>query len=161
AVDVAIVAIAAVAAVAVKTDWSVAVHRAQAVALTSLLAPITIAVFWRMGIYRQTWRLAGIDEFSRACASAIVVVVVAMAARSVLMMRDVSVSLLASFAMIHVLLLMGCRASYQILAASRWRIGQRGTPVLIYGAGRHGVTALCELAASDGGPLRPVAFIDD
>src|SRR5262249_44529297 len=148
---VAIVAIAAVAAVAVKTDWSVAGHRAQAGALTSLLAPITIAVVWGMGIYPPTWRLAGIAGFSGACARAIVVGVVAMTARSVLMMRDVSVSLLASFAMIHVLLLIGCRASYQILAASRWRIGQRGTPVLIYGAGRHGVTALCELATADGG----------
>src|SRR5262249_1602895 len=62
---------------------------------------------------------------------------------------------------IHVGWLAGCRGSYQALAASRWRIGQRGPPVLIYGAGRHGVTALCELATADGGPLRPVAFIDD
>lgn len=160
-VDVMIVAAAAVAAVAVKTDWNVATHGGTAVALASLVAPITIGVFWSMGVYRQSWRLAGADEFSRACVAVLVTTLIAGTVRTVLAIPHLPVSLLVLFALVDLVLLIACRSSYQVLAASRWRVGRGGTPALIYGAGRRGVAALAELAAAADGALRPVAFIDD
>jgi len=160
-VDILIVAAAAVIAVTLKADGQLAENPSIAIGLASLLAPITIVVFWRMGVYRQSWRLAGADEFSRACTGVLISTLLGATVRTALVMRDPSISLLVVFATVHLVLLIGCRASYQLFAAGSWRSAHRGAPVLIYGAGRRGLTALSELTASVESQWRPVAFVDD
>ena len=54
-VDVVIVAVAGVGAVSLKTGALMG-NRAEAFGMVAALAPVTIAVFWRMGLPR-TWRL--------------------------------------------------------------------------------------------------------
>jgi UDP-GlcNAc:undecaprenyl-phosphate/decaprenyl-phosphate GlcNAc-1-phosphate transferase len=160
-VDLIIVAIAAVAAVALKTDWNLMAHRAEALGMIAALAPVTIVVFWRMGLYRGTWRLAGIDDFVRASCGVLVASLLSMTVRMLLTLSVPSVSLFSIYALAAVIFVTGSRASYQILAASRWRVARTGLPTLIYGAGRKGASALRELAADPAATLRPVAFIDD
>lgn len=161
-VDVMIVTVAALTAVALKTDeWSPAVTHGAAFPMIAVLAPITIIVFSRMSLYRGTWRLAGIDDFVRACCAVFVSTLLGLTARMLLAPGEPSMSVFSIYALVAVMLVTASRASYQILAASRWRAVRTGAPTLIYGAGRKGATALRELAADTLGTLRPVAFIDD
>ena len=160
-VDLMIVATAAVLAVALKTDWSVVDSRREVFSMVGVLAPVTISVFWRMGLYRGTWRLAGVDDFVRAGCGVLIAAVLGMTARMLLSLAQPSLSLFSIYALVAIVLVTGSRASYQVLQACRWREGTAGSPTLIYGAGRKGATALRELAADPSSALRPVAFIDD
>src|SRR5206468_11954795 len=107
-----------------------------------------------------TWRVAAAYDFARACCAVFVATLLAFSARMILFPQDPAASVFAIYALLSGLLVIGSRASYQILAASRWRAGETGTPTLIYGAGRKGATAFREMAGNPGA-LRPVAFIDD
>jgi hypothetical protein len=160
-VDAAIVALAAVAAVALKTDFEVAANRHEALGMIATLVPVAIAVFWQMGLYRGTWRLASIDDFVRASCSVLIASLLGMTLRMILTLSSPGVALFSIFALVATVLVTGTRASYQILAASRWRSAGGGMPALIYGAGRKGASALRELVADPSATLRPVAFIDD
>jgi UDP-GlcNAc:undecaprenyl-phosphate GlcNAc-1-phosphate transferase len=160
-VDAMIVSFAAVIAVELKTDFDLLANRAEAFGLIASLVPVTIGVFWWMGLYRGTWRLAGIDDFVRASCSVLVATLLGMTLRMTLTLSEPAVSLFAIYALAAVILVTGTRASYQILAASRWRVAGNGMPAVIYGAGRKGVSALRELVADPSATLRPVAFIDD
>ncbi len=161
-VDVVIVATAVVVAVGLKTDdWNLTGARSAVLAMVAVLAPITVTVFWRMGLYRGSWRQAGAEDFARACGAVFVAALLGMTARMMLAPQEPGLSVFSIYALVSVVLVTGSRASYQILVASRWSAGNNGSPTLIYGAGRKGVTALRELAADLGASLRPVAFIDD
>jgi UDP-GlcNAc:undecaprenyl-phosphate GlcNAc-1-phosphate transferase len=160
-VDLVIVAVAAFGAVMLKTDvWAPAAVRGTAVGMIASLAPATVIVFWRMKVYRGTWRLAASYDFARACCSVFFATLLAFSARILFVPADPAASLFAIYALLSGLLVTASRASYQILAASRWRSTGTGTPTLIYGAGRKGATAFHEMAGN-AGVLRPVAFIDD
>ena len=160
-VDAVIVAVAAAAAVGLKTEGQLAANRAEVFGMITALAPVTIAVFWRMGLYRGTWRLAGADEFVRASCGVVMASLLGMTVRMLLTLSYPSVTLFAIYTLAAIILVTGSRASYQILAASRWRGAKAGAPALIYGAGRKGAIALRELVANPSAALRPVAFIDD
>ena len=85
-------------------------------------------------------------------------------AARMLLTRDAvltTLSLFSIYALVALVLVIGSRASYQILVAMRRRAGQKGTRALIYGAGRKGATVCRELTANLTFELRPVAFIDD
>jgi hypothetical protein len=129
--------------------------------MITILAPITVIVFWRMNLYRGSWRLATVDDFVRACCAVFVATLLGMTVRMVLAPGQPSMSLFSIYALVAVIMVIGSRASYQILVASRWRAAGTGAPTLIYGAGRKGATALRELTADVTAALRPVAFIDD
>jgi UDP-GlcNAc:undecaprenyl-phosphate GlcNAc-1-phosphate transferase len=161
-VDVMIVVLAAIVAVALKTDvWNLSALRPAALAMVAILAPVTVIVFWRMNLYRGSWRLATIDDFGRACCAVFVATFIGMTVRTVLAPGQPSMSLFSIYALVAVIMVTGSRASYQMLVASRWRAAGTGAPTLIYGAGRKGATALRELTADVTAALRPVAFIDD
>jgi FlaA1/EpsC-like NDP-sugar epimerase len=141
-VDVMIVVLAIVA-VALKTDdWTLSAVRPSALAMITILAPITVIVFWRMSLYRGSWRLATIDDFGRACCAVFVATLLGMTVRTVLAPGQPSVSLFSIYALVAVIMVIGSRASHQILVARRWRAAGTGAPTLIYGAGRKGATAL-------------------
>jgi hypothetical protein len=160
-VDLVIVTIAATAAVVLKTDWHLMAHRADLFGMVTALAPVTILVFWGMGLYRGTWRVAGAHDFVRASCAVLVAALLGMTVRMLLTLSPPSVALFSIYGLAAVILVTGSRASYQILASSRWHVTRTGTPTLIYGAGRKGASALRELVAVLRGALRPVGFIDD
>jgi UDP-GlcNAc:undecaprenyl-phosphate GlcNAc-1-phosphate transferase len=161
-IDVFVVAVGACAAMALKTDdWSLASHFGAAAAMTALLAPITVAVFWQMGLYRGTWSLAGPEDFARACSAVLVAAMLACPAYMFITPSEPAVALFAIYALIALVLVAATRGSYQLIAAAHWRSARRGAPALIYGAGRQGVTALQQLATDAGAAFHPVAFIDD
>lgn len=159
--DAVIVVVAAGAAVALKTDGNLLGNRTQIFGMIAALAPVTIAVFWRMGLYRGTWRLAGVHDFVRASGGVVIASLLGMTVRMLLTLSSPPVTLFAIYALVAVVLVAGSRASYQILAASHWRFGRAGEPTLIYGAGRKGAATLHELLSNPSSDLRPVGFIDD
>jgi hypothetical protein len=142
-------------------DWPLEDHRAAAFAMFALLAPITVTVFSRMGLYRGSWRLAAIEDFTRAFGAVLVATAAAFIARMCLAPGDMEMSLFAINGLVALVLVIGSRASYQIIDANQRRARQDGAPALIYGAGRKGASALRELLSDRPGPLRPVGFIDD
>jgi UDP-GlcNAc:undecaprenyl-phosphate GlcNAc-1-phosphate transferase len=159
--DAVIVVVASAAAVALKTDGNLLGNRVQIFGMIAALAPVTIVVFWRMGLYRGTWRLAGADDFVRASGGVVIASLLGMTVRLLLTLSYPPVTLFAIYALVAVVLVTGSRASYQILAASRWRFGKTGATALIYGAGRKGAMALRELQSNPSAEFRPVGFIDD
>src|SRR5262249_14213743 len=53
------------------------------------------------------------------------------------------------------------RASYVVLRSSQRRASHHGVPVLVYGAGKHGVAAIQELFDDPASGLKPIGFVDD
>jgi hypothetical protein len=129
--------------------------------MIALLAPITVTVFYRMGLYRENWRLAGIEDFARACGGVLIATAVSVAVRLIVATGTAILPLYSIYAMVSLLLVIGSRASHQFFVASQRHPVERGTAALIYGAGRQGVGALRELLLNVSSNLRPVAFIDD
>jgi FlaA1/EpsC-like NDP-sugar epimerase len=100
------------------------IDRAQVFGLVAVMSPVTIAVFWRMGLYRGTWRLAAADDFVRASGGVVIASLLGMTVRMLLTLAYPPVTLFAIYALVAVVLVTGSRASYQILAASRWRLAR-------------------------------------
>ena len=43
--------------------------------LVAVFAPLTALVFWYTGMYRGSWRVAGVADLARACGAAVAVTV--------------------------------------------------------------------------------------
>jgi len=161
-IDLVIVATGVYGAVALKTDdWNLALHRDWALGMIAVLAPITAIVFSRMGLYRGSWRLAGIEDFVRACCAVVIATLLGATARMLLFPDRPLKALFAIYALVAIVLVIASRASYQVLVVAQWRARRQGAPAVIYGAGWRGAGALRELLASFAMALHPVAFIDD
>ena len=106
-VDVLIVATAAVLAIALKAEGSIVYNGAEAFSMIGILAPVTIVVFQRMGLYRGTWRLAGIDDFVRAAGGVLVAAILGMTAQMLLSLAQPSVSLFSIYALVAIVLVTG------------------------------------------------------
>jgi hypothetical protein len=157
-----LVAAAVYTAVALKTDdWTLAAHRQLALSLYALLGPITIVVFSRLGLYRGSWRQAGIDDFVRACCGVYVATLIGLSLRMLLAPEQSSLALFSIYVLAATVAVTATRASYQAMMLSQWRVARRRMPALIYGAGEQGTAALREMLGDGGSPFRPVAFIDD
>jgi hypothetical protein len=65
------------------------------------------------------------------------------------------------YGLVNIFLVTASRASYVVLDQSQQRASNQGIPVLIYGAGKSGVSAVRELFENPAAGLRPVGFIDD
>jgi UDP-GlcNAc:undecaprenyl-phosphate GlcNAc-1-phosphate transferase len=160
--DLLLIVAATCCALGLKTDsWEFATMRAPAMAMSAVLAPVTVMIFSWMGLYRGNWRLAGVEDFVRLCAGVLGATLVAFIVRATFAPASTSISVFVIYALVKVGFAIGSRGSYQILDASRRRARAEGAPALIYGAGRKGASALRELLADVAAPLRPVGFIDD
>ena len=153
---------AAYVAVGLKTDdWLLSAVRGQVIEIATTLAPVTALVFSWQGMYRGSWRVAGLQDLTRV----LVAVAVATAAGAfvvrVFSSNDYPLSLFGIYGVVSLLMTVSIRASYVILASSVQRSSRHGVPVLIYGAGRRGAAAARELFQNQGLNLRPVGFIDD
>ena len=65
------------------------------------------------------------------------------------------------YGLVSMVLVTTSRGSYVVLLNSQQRASHQAVPVLLYGAGRHGVAAASELFDESGAGLRPIGFMDD
>lgn len=160
--DLVMVAAAVAGAVAIKyEDWLLVANHAVALSMFATLAPVTVSVFWAMGMYRGSWRLASVDDFLRACYA---VSAASFAGYVILQLSSpswVPLSLFLIYGLLKLLFANASRVSYRVLALKRSQASHRGRPVLVYGAGRYGASLTRDLLANADAAMRPVAFIDD
>jgi len=159
-IDLAMTFAAAYVAVALKLDaWRT--QGALVLDLAVTFAPITAVVFWQTGMYRGSWRVAGVADLARAVAATITATTAGAITHSLLSPMDLPISVFIIYGLVSLLLVTSSRASYVLLLNSQRRASNQGTPALIYGAGRRGVAAVRELFENPGAGLLPVAFVDD
>ena len=160
--DISMIAVAAAIAVGLNTDsWTPSVAGQATVSLAITMAPITIAVFWMSGLYRGSWRLAGVGDFLGAAKAVTITVVAGFLVYSLLWPGDYSASLLIVFGLVSFVILTGARASYVVLLSLQQRASMQGQPALVYGAGSRGLSAVNELYRDGSLGFRPIGFIDD
>jgi UDP-GlcNAc:undecaprenyl-phosphate GlcNAc-1-phosphate transferase len=158
--DLFMCVVAAYVAAALKADdWSIHATRTAVVHLVSVLAPLTIAVFWKSSMYRGAWQLAELDDLRRAGAATLAVILLGSIAELILASHNYSTILIYGLA--SLILVVGSRASYVLLLNSQRRASKSGTPVLLYGAGHGGAAASRELFRNVDAGMRPIGFIDD
>ena len=161
-VDMALAAFAVYLAVALKYDaWFLTGKRALVFSAVTVLAPIQVGMFSLFGVYRGSWRVAGIHDFLRLNLAILSTSVLGYAVSILIGGATPSASLLMIFAFVDVVVASGSRISFRILEQARHRGVDTGVPTIIYGAGRGGLFALRELTQNPDRGLRPVGFLDD
>jgi UDP-GlcNAc:undecaprenyl-phosphate/decaprenyl-phosphate GlcNAc-1-phosphate transferase len=160
--DVGMAVLAAYLALGLKNDaWSIGAMRAPFLSLAGTAVPLTVLVFWRLGLYRRDWRLAGVNDLMRASSATLAVTMLTLARHIIWSPTDQSFTVFLIYGLASMVLVTGSRASYVLLLISQRRASNRGTPVLLYGAGVGGVAGVRELFAQPETGLRPIGFIDD
>jgi UDP-GlcNAc:undecaprenyl-phosphate/decaprenyl-phosphate GlcNAc-1-phosphate transferase len=159
-VDIAFVCLSAYLAVALKTDdWLLHSGRALAFRTAAFLIPLTIAVFWRAGIYEGSWRLATINDYVRASLACATVVCLGVVLCS-WQFQNLPASLLVVYGLVNTLLVVGSRASYRVLLSAHKAAGPATTPTLLYGPGPSDILRARDLIERAGAfGLRPVGFL--
>ena len=161
-VDIAMAVLAAYLAIGLKMDvWQFPANRSMLFDLAGTAAPLTVLAFWKSGMYRGSWRLAGIDDLMRACAAALGVTVLALVAHTIWSSPNLPITVFLIYGLISMVFVTGSRASYVVLLNSQRRASNQGTPVLLYGAGSGGVAGVRELFENPQAEMRPIGFIDD
>jgi UDP-GlcNAc:undecaprenyl-phosphate GlcNAc-1-phosphate transferase len=161
-IDVGVAFVAAYVAVGLKTDvWTVLAGTGPVVEIATLLAPVTVAIFWWRGMYRGSWRVAGLQDLTRVLVAEAIATPVGALLIELLSANQYALSLFGIYGVVSLLLTASLRASYVILEHTTLRSSHQGVPVLIYGAGRRGVAAVRELFQHPASGLRPIGFIDD
>lgn len=161
-VDLALAFAAAYVAVGLKTDqWAFSSVGRPVLQIATTLAPITIVVFSWCGMYRGSWKVAGLDDLTRVLLAVAATTAAGAFAIGMFSPGEYSPSVLAIYGVVSLLLTASVRASYVILERTTERSRNQGTLVLIYGAGRRGAAAVDELFQNRRSNFRPVGFIDD
>lgn len=161
-VDLVLVLAASYLAAALKADeWSLAAVSKPVLDLATTYAPVTVLVFWWMGMYRGTWRLAGVEDLARACGSTLVATLIGAFVLTLLSGFGYPPSLFAIYGLLGLMMTAGLRASYVVLESKQLQASSTGSPVLIYGAGARGVAAMRELFGNPEAGLKPIGFVDD
>ena len=159
-VDLVWVVVAAYVAVGVTTgSWSETGPVVLNVA--SVFAPLTVLVFWLGGLYRGSWRLAGVNDFVRLCGTAVSLVLIVLLGDEVFELNTHPSALFLVYGLVSLVLVTASRAGYIVLVSLQQHARVRGTPVLVYGAGGRGVAAVQELYRDGHVGLRPIGFVDD
>jgi len=65
------------------------------------------------------------------------------------------------YGLVTLVMVTASRASYVVLRTSQRRASHQGSPVLVYGAGKHGIAAIQELFENPATGLKPIGFVDD
>jgi hypothetical protein len=161
-IDLAMALVAAYVAVGLKGDaWGIAATRAKVIHLVTTFAPLTILVFWKSGMYRGSWRLAGLEDLTRACGATLAVTLLGLIGDSIWSPVNHDATVVLIYGLVSLVMVTTSRASYVLLLSSQRRASTEGTPVLVYGAGSSGAAASRELFANPETGMRPIGFIDD
>jgi FlaA1/EpsC-like NDP-sugar epimerase len=122
---------------------------------------VCLASFTALGLYWRVWRWASVEDLARCSLAA----TAAVAAGTILsFLLNPMTPPLSWFVTCYLLVLFGLngtRASYRLLQESWKRLRADGEPVIIYGAGRVGTSAVRELLSKPDARMRPLGFIDD
>jgi UDP-GlcNAc:undecaprenyl-phosphate/decaprenyl-phosphate GlcNAc-1-phosphate transferase len=160
--DLVMIAVAVGGAVAIKyEDWLLAANRGAAITMFVTLAPVTVSVFWLVGLYRGTWRLASVDDFVRACYGVLAASFIGFVLLQLSSSTWFPVSLFLIYTLLKLALANGSRVSYRVFLRAGLRGRRDQEPVIIYGAGQRGMTMVRELGEDAESRMRPVGFIDD
>ena len=160
--DVALIIAAIYAAIVLKyDDWGVHDHRQLALYLSSLAPAVTVATFGLLGIYKQSWSHANIDDLAKSSGAAAISVAATLLITRFAQGASAPMTFFATYGILAIGLVNGSRASYRVLHHWNRRSNLAGEPVLIYGAGRTGVLAVREMLANEEVGMRPIGFIDD
>jgi UDP-GlcNAc:undecaprenyl-phosphate GlcNAc-1-phosphate transferase len=161
-IDVFLSAIAAYVAVGLKGDeWALTLVRSPVINLAATYAPVTVLFFSWSGMYRGSWRVAGLSDLTRAFVAVLMVTVAGAIVINVAPGAHYSASLFVVYGIVTMILTTALRGSYVVLETIRLRANHQGMPILIYGAGTSGVAAVRELFRNSSSGLRPIGFIDD
>ena len=160
--DLAMSGVAAYLALGLKLDvWNPAETGQALMDLVAVFAPLTALCFWYTGMYRGSWRVAGVADLARAGGAAGAVALAGAVVHPLVSSVPQPVSVFLIYGLVAVILVTGSRASYVVLRTSQRRASHRGNPVLVYGAGKHGIAAVQELFENPATGLKPIGFIDD
>jgi UDP-GlcNAc:undecaprenyl-phosphate GlcNAc-1-phosphate transferase len=161
-VDIALAFLAAYVAIGLKTDtWRLSIVGDSVLEIATTLAPITVAVFSWRGMYRGSWRVAGLVDLTKVLVAVGIATPAGAIVLGIVSANHYVLSLFGIYGVVNLLMTAAIRASYVILENTKLRSSNQGVPVLIYGAGRGGVVAVRELFQNPAAGLCPVGFIDD
>jgi UDP-GlcNAc:undecaprenyl-phosphate GlcNAc-1-phosphate transferase len=160
--DIAMIAVAAFVAVGLKYDqWDPAATGGHLLAMIAILTPATVVSLAAFGMYRGSWRLAGLDDFRRLFLGVISGAASGAALFALVVPWQVPHTLFAVYAFVAVILANAMRVSYQLAEQITMRAGSAGEAALVYGAGAAGAGAVREMLSNPAVGLRPAGFIDD
>jgi UDP-GlcNAc:undecaprenyl-phosphate GlcNAc-1-phosphate transferase len=161
-VDIALAGLALYLAAVLKLDsWSFAGKRGLLYEALALLVPAQVIAFAVFGIYKDSWRLAGVQEFLRLGLAIAAASLMSLALASALGIADVPPLLFVIYAFVALVVTTGSRVSFRLLDHIRLRGAQGGVPALIYGSGQSGSAAVREMLSNPASGLRPAGFLDD
>lgn len=161
-IDALLVMLSGYVAIGLKNDvWAADAMRPTLIGLMAIFAPLTILIFRKSGMYRGSWRLAGLHDITKTCTTFVKVFVPGALIAGLWSASTYPMSLLAVYGIVHLFLVLGVRFSYVLLLSTQCRASVQGTPMLIWGSGRRGVEAAWELLATPDAGFRPIGFIDD
>jgi UDP-GlcNAc:undecaprenyl-phosphate/decaprenyl-phosphate GlcNAc-1-phosphate transferase len=161
-VDIGLVGLALYVAAALKLDsWTLTGHRALLVEALTLLVPTQVLLFWMFGVYKGSWRLAGLHEFLWLCAAILSTAALGVLLSSAMDFTLVPPTLYGIYGFVALAATAASRASYRVLDQLRVRSEETGAPAILYGAGLGGSAAVREMLSNPAYGLTPVGFIDD
>jgi UDP-GlcNAc:undecaprenyl-phosphate GlcNAc-1-phosphate transferase len=161
-VDIFLAAVSAYLAVGLKSDrWNLSVGGHAVMELATTFAPVTALTFWWTGMYRGGWKAAGLQDLTRCVKSVLIATAIGAALVRIQTGDEHPISLLVVYGLLSLLMTASLRVSYVVLEGMRRRASHDGQPVLVYGAGARGVSAVRELFQNEEAGLRPIGFIDD
>jgi UDP-GlcNAc:undecaprenyl-phosphate GlcNAc-1-phosphate transferase len=160
--DIVMMAVAVYVAAGLRTsDWELESQLAAVLRLFALVAPLSVASFSALGLYKGAWRLASLDDFVRATGAVVTGSLAALAGAQLFAPAPDLVPLVVIYTLLMLAFVNGSRVSYRVLQHRQWRASRAGRPALIYGAGLGGASVLRELLSNPAAGMRPVGFLDD
>jgi UDP-GlcNAc:undecaprenyl-phosphate GlcNAc-1-phosphate transferase len=161
-VDIGLVGLALYVSAALKLDsWTLAGHRPIVIQALSVLVPTQVVLLSLFGVYKGSWRLAGVHEFLWLGAAVLSAAALGVLLSAVMGFDLVPPSLYAIYGFVALAVTTASRVSYRALDSIRIRSVETGAPALLYGAGRGGSAAVREMLSNPACGLTPVGFIDD
>jgi UDP-GlcNAc:undecaprenyl-phosphate GlcNAc-1-phosphate transferase len=117
-VDIVLAVVTAYLAVGLKAgQWSILLVLQSVTELATTFAPVTVLVFWWSGMYRGSWRVAGIQDLTRACTAVAIVTVLGTTLVQLLSWAEYPFSLFVIYGIVSLMLTVSLRASYVISRA--------------------------------------------
>jgi UDP-GlcNAc:undecaprenyl-phosphate/decaprenyl-phosphate GlcNAc-1-phosphate transferase len=130
-------------------------------AVTGIVIAATLAGFKLAGLYRGSYREAGLAETARALRAVVVGGVLGAGASFALLGGPLAAAALVLFLYFLLTLVVGARFSFRVLEHVYQRAQLAGRRVLIFGADRSGSQALAEMLSRPELGLHPVGFVDN
>jgi hypothetical protein len=160
--DLAMSAFAAYLALGLKLDaWNLDETGAALVDLTAVFAPLTALAFWYTGMYRDSWRVAGVADLAKAGGTAAAVTLAGALLHPLVSPAPQPGSVFLIYGLVTVVLVTVSRAAHVVLRTSQRRSSHQGISAVVCGAGKHGIVATQELFENPLLGLKPIGFVDD